>query len=135
MLSTTGGPSVRFGTKWASMMSTCSMVAPPRSTRSISSAKCAKSADRIDGTICTIWILGLSRSYHSGKETVAYLEARNSPHNLGRLKRQFGQNVIVFFPLQRACGIDQGSARSQHIQRIPQQGGLTVVQLFNVGRF
>src|SRR5579863_9061316 len=36
------------------MTSRCSMEAPPRSTRAISSPRRAKSAARIDGTICTI---------------------------------------------------------------------------------
>ncbi len=39
-------------------------MAPPRSTRAISSARRAKSADRIEGTISTIY--GLVRFYHSG---------------------------------------------------------------------
>src|SRR5918994_790040 len=49
--STTGRPRVRLGTKWLSMTSTCaqSAVAMAPSSRS----RLAKSADRIDGEICT----------------------------------------------------------------------------------
>ncbi len=51
--STTGRPSVRLGTKWASMTSTCSQSAPPGwpATAAASSARRAKSADRMLGAI------------------------------------------------------------------------------------
>ena len=48
--STTGTPSVRFGTKWLSITSTWSQSAP--STAFASSARRAKSADRMLGLIC-----------------------------------------------------------------------------------
>ncbi|SHV74007.1 Uncharacterised protein [Mycobacteroides abscessus subsp. abscessus] len=48
-LSTTGSPRVRLGTKCPSITSTCSQSAP--STAAISSARRAKSADRIEGAI------------------------------------------------------------------------------------
>ena len=48
-LSTTGRPSVRFGTKWLSITSTCSQSAPL--TAAASSASREKSAARIDGAI------------------------------------------------------------------------------------
>src|SRR5947208_9303283 len=51
---TTGRPIVILGTKWPSITSTCSMVAPPARTDSISSASLAKSADNIDGAISNI---------------------------------------------------------------------------------
>ena len=51
--STTGSPSVRFGTKWLSMTSTCSQSAVP-ATRAHSSARRAKSADRMLGEIWTL---------------------------------------------------------------------------------
>src|SRR2546422_9016767 len=54
--STMGGPMVRFGTKWPSMTSTCTRSAPACSTAAISSAKCAKSDDRMEGAIRTLGI-------------------------------------------------------------------------------
>src|ERR1035438_8692103 len=45
---------VRLGTKWPSITSRCSMVAPPRSTWAICSPRRAKSAARIDGRISII---------------------------------------------------------------------------------
>ena len=48
--STTGSPSVRFGTKWLSITSTCSQSALP-ATRSHSRARSAKSAERMLGAI------------------------------------------------------------------------------------
>src|SRR5450432_2751843 len=55
---------VRLETKWPSITSRWSMEAPPRSTRAISSARRAKPAERIEGTISIM--CGLVRSYHSG---------------------------------------------------------------------
>ena len=49
--STTGSPSVRFGTKWLSMTSTCAQSA--LLTDSSSASRLAKSADRMLGEICT----------------------------------------------------------------------------------
>src|SRR5438477_9707119 len=46
---TTGGPMVMLGTKWPSITSTCSSVPPPASAARASSARRAKSADKIDG--------------------------------------------------------------------------------------
>src|ERR1700742_101523 len=54
-LSTTGSPIVRFGTKWASITSTCSQSAPL--TTAASSANRAKSAARIDGAISSRSVL------------------------------------------------------------------------------
>ena len=48
--STTGSPSVRFGTKWLSMTSTCAQSAS--AIRASSSARRAKSAVRMLGEIC-----------------------------------------------------------------------------------
>src|SRR5437773_10143241 len=47
--STTAGPIVMFGTKWPSITSRWSRRAPPSVAAAIWSAKCAKSAERIDG--------------------------------------------------------------------------------------
>src|ERR1035438_3619646 len=92
--STTGGPIVRLSTKWPSMTSRCSMVAPPRSTRAISSAKRAKSADRIDGTISII--CGLVRFYHSGKESVPGVAPRKAAHGLeDELRRDGGDHRFI----------------------------------------
>src|SRR6476646_2688482 len=49
--STTGSPRVKFGTKWLSMTSTCAQSALEMAPSSRS--RLAKSADRIDGEICT----------------------------------------------------------------------------------
>src|SRR5258707_15826000 len=48
---TTGGPSVRLGTKCPSMTSTWITAAPPASASLMSAPKRAKSAERIDGAI------------------------------------------------------------------------------------
>ena len=50
MRSTTGGPNVRFGTKWLSMTSTCAMSA--LLMRLSSPARSAKSAERMLGLMC-----------------------------------------------------------------------------------
>ena len=49
----TGGPKVRFGTKWPSITSTCIISAPPFSKERISSLNLLKSADKIEGEIFT----------------------------------------------------------------------------------
>src|SRR5208283_5122057 len=45
----TGGPIVRFGTKWPSITSRCRTVPPPASAAFASAPNCAKFADNIDG--------------------------------------------------------------------------------------
>src|ERR1044071_6624454 len=100
----TGGPMVRLGTKWPSIPSRCNNLAPPRSTRAISSAKRAKSADRIDGTISGI--CGLLRLYHGGEEAIPFLPARQPD-------RAWPSNFFVFFRFQRTGGIDQDATGSQ----------------------
>ncbi len=50
--STTGRPRVRLGTKWLSITSTCNQSAAP-ATLAASSARRAKSADKMLGEICT----------------------------------------------------------------------------------
>src|SRR3954469_7458364 len=52
MAATTGGPMVRFGTKWPSITSTCNRSASG-ATASMASARAAKSAERIDGAMRT----------------------------------------------------------------------------------
>src|SRR5579883_1375096 len=49
----TGVPIVRLGTKCPSITSKCMTVPPPASAALTSSARCAKSADRIDGSSST----------------------------------------------------------------------------------
>src|SRR5678816_1911956 len=51
---TTGGPMEMFGTKCPSITSTWIKSAPPRSTAAMSRPSAAKSADRMDGAICTV---------------------------------------------------------------------------------
>src|SRR5215469_4086571 len=49
-LCTTGGPTVRLGTKWPSITSTCNTEPPPSMACWAWAPNCAKSDDRIDGT-------------------------------------------------------------------------------------
>src|SRR5713226_691676 len=46
---TTGGPIVKFGTKWPSITSRCRTVPPPSMAASASAPSCAKLAERMDG--------------------------------------------------------------------------------------
>src|ERR1700760_3520209 len=48
-LFTTGGPIVMLGTKWPSITSTCSIVAPPSTAACTSASSCAKLDERIEG--------------------------------------------------------------------------------------
>src|SRR5437868_157501 len=117
MDSTTGGPIVRLGTKWPSMTSRCRREAPPRSTRAISSARRAKSADKMEGTISII--CGLIRFYHSGKEAIPRLPAREpvSAWNPG--------DLLVFLGLQRTGGVDQDSPGGERREGVSQERLLT----------
>src|SRR5262249_50364545 len=47
------GPMVMFGTKWPSITSTWTRVAPPSATACTLSARCAKSADKMEGASST----------------------------------------------------------------------------------
>src|SRR6266446_1263884 len=58
---TTGKPTVMLGTKCPSITSTCRMVAPPRSTASISAPSREKSADKIEGARSMVLVI-FSRS-------------------------------------------------------------------------
>src|SRR5262249_47518728 len=130
--STTGGPMVRLGTKWPSMTSRCNNLAPPRSTRAISSARRAKSADRIDGTISTI--CGLFRFYHSGEEAVARVAAGNAAQGLDeKLRRNCGGHRFVLLGFQRASSVDQQTAWRQGRSRIRKQRRLPPWQILQVG--
>src|ERR1700728_1520716 len=112
MEATTGGPMVRFWTKWPSITSRCSMVAPPRSTCAICSPNRAKSAARIDGTISTI--CGILRFYHSGEKAVAGVAPGNPLHGLDhQFGRHGGYHVFILFAFERAGGIDQQTAGRQ----------------------
>src|SRR5271169_6436490 len=133
MDSTTGGPIVRLGTKWPSITSRWSMVAPPRSTRAISSARRAKSAERIEGTISIM--CGLNRSYHSGKEAVPRVAARKPPHRTrDEPRRNGGENPLVLFGFERAGGVDQQAIRRQDIAGTGEEGGLAAVKVVEIGR-
>src|SRR5579863_9651096 len=57
---TTTGPIVMLGTKWPSITSTCSQSAPAASTAFASSARRAKSAERIDGAMMGAGMGGVS---------------------------------------------------------------------------
>src|SRR6185369_10603045 len=97
-----------------------SSLAPPRSTRAISSARRAKSADRIDGTISII--CGLLRFYHSGEEAIPFLAPRQAEHpGTG--------NFFVFFRFQRAGRVDQDAARGEYLTGICQQRLLSALEI------
>src|SRR5262245_60000372 len=126
MLCTTGGPIVRLDTKCPSIISTWRSLAPPRSTRTISSARRAKSADSIEGTISII--CGLSKFYHGGVETVPAIASRKPQQ-----RRQAG-NLLILFRFQRARGIHHQSARCEENARIRKEGRLPPVQVVEIGR-
>src|SRR5690242_17663100 len=128
---TTGGPSVIFGTKWPSITSTWIMRAPPRSTRATSSARWAKSAARIEGSISTI--CGLSRFYHSGEKPIARLAPGDPVECFGdRIRRYY---VFIFFVFERAGGVDQTTSGRERGKGLGQQGGLALVERRDVGLF
>src|SRR4051794_18762468 len=129
MDSTTGGPMVRLGTKWPSMTSRCRREAPPRSTRAISSASRAKSADRIEGTISII--CGLLRFYHSSKETVSRLLSGKPHLDFGGSPGQ-GENLFVFLGFQGTGRVNQNAAGSQRRAGIAQQGRLALLEIRQV---
>src|SRR3954471_5456022 len=96
---------VRLGTKCPSMTSRCSREAPPRSTRAISSARRAKSADRMEGTISIIG--GLIRFYHSSEEAIPGFSPRQPVSTL------FPNHLLIFLGFERAGGVHQDSARRE----------------------
>src|SRR5271157_1335410 len=100
---------VKLGTKWPSITSRWSILAPPRSTRAMSSARRAKSADRIEGTISIIY--ELPRFYHTGVETVPGIAPRYPAHTLRNqhLRNRRG-HTFVLLGFERAGGVDQDSA-------------------------
>ena len=74
--SITGGPKLRLGTKTPSITSRCSISAPERSTKAISSARRAKSQVRIEGETFIKYLvspqrLKRNRSPRCGRETAA----------------------------------------------------------------
>ena len=94
------------------------MVAPPRSTRAISSARRAKSADRIEGTISTI--CGLcpilsqrrrNRPRDRARESAAW-SRRSAP------PERAAATAFVLLRFERAGGIDQQSAGRQRLPRV-----------------
>src|ERR1035437_2694461 len=130
--STTGGPMARLGTKWGSMTSTWSMVAPARSTRAMSSARRAKSADRIDGTISII--CGLVRFYHSGIESVPGIAAGNAAHGLDdEFPWNGGDHGFILFRLERTGGIHQQATGREGRARIGEQRGLAAMEILEMG--
>src|SRR5436305_14936752 len=98
---------VRLGTKCPSITSRCRREAPPRSTRAISSARRAKSADRIEGTISIIG--GLVRFYHSREEAISFVAPREPVSAL------FANHLLVLLGFERAGGIDQNTAGRQDL--------------------
>src|SRR5262245_42359100 len=62
---TTGGPSVMLGTKCPSMTSTWTTVPPPSAAAWTCSAKCAKSADKIEGASSTNLGSATAEFYHA----------------------------------------------------------------------
>src|SRR5262245_6361161 len=126
MLSTTGGPIVRLDTKCPSIISTWRSLAPPRSARAISSARRAKSADSIEGTISII--CGLFKFYHGGVETVPGI-ASGKPH-----QRRRAGNLLILLRFQGTRGIHHQSARREERTGIREKGHLPPVQIVQIGR-
>src|SRR5947209_5920364 len=81
-LSTTGSPRVRFGTKWASITSTCNQSAP--STSAAASASRAKSAASIEGAISGRSVLADMNVSLLGAQTgIVQLDQRCGEHGVG----------------------------------------------------
>src|SRR5687767_7921745 len=122
MAPTTTGPMVRFGTKRPSMTSMWRRSAPPASTRAMSSASAAKSADRIDGAIfmALSFIPHRSRASEAGyREAVRVVPVRAAAEHpvgverrreagrrvepeVGPRRQQRARDVLVFFRFERA---------------------------------
>src|SRR5690348_16191041 len=113
MEATTGGPMVKLGTKWPSITSRWSMETPARSTRAISSASRAKSADRIDGIISII--CGSTRFYHSGKNTISGVAPGDPVYGANDYTGGCGRDhLLVLFGFERTGGeIGRASCRER----------------------
>src|ERR1022692_3473216 len=125
---------VKLGTKWPSITSRWSIFAPPRSTRAMSSAKRAKSADRIEGTISIIY--RLRRFYHTGVETVPGVAPRNPVYALGSQRLWYRQSdVLIFLGFERTGCVHQHSAGGEHGERVGEQRRLAGAQVVEIFRF
>src|ERR1035437_646344 len=83
----------------------------------MSSARRAKSADRIEGTISIIY--GLCRFYHTGVETVPGVAPRNPPHAPGDEGLRHGRgDAFVLLGFERAGGVYQDAAGGQRGARV-----------------
>src|SRR5438552_18646126 len=90
------------------MTSRWRILAPPRSTRVISSASRAKSADSMEGTISTI--CGLIRFYHSGEKSISSVAAGQATHFFDEEgRRNRSDHRLILLGLERAGGVDQHS--------------------------
>src|SRR3990167_2742039 len=104
--SMTGGPMVRFGTKWPSITSTWSRSAPAASTRAMASPSAAKSAERMLGAILITpspystgcapanfarpgnrGLRGGESAEPDGAEPVGAVDMREEPHEAQRVGR------------------------------------------------
>src|SRR5438105_3267003 len=114
------------------MTSRWRILAPPRSTRAISSASRAKSADSMEGTISTI--CGLIRFYHSGEKAIPGVAAGQAAHVLGNLRRgDHRDHRLILLGLERAGGVDQHSAGSERGSGIGKQRALPRLQIVEIG--
>src|SRR5205823_4574298 len=113
-------------TKCPSITSRWSRRAPPCSTRAISSARRAKSAERIEGTISII--CGPLRFYHGSIETVPGFASRKP------LERRIARHRLVLLPLKRAGGVHQDSPGGEQFASIRQERYLQSMQALQVGR-
>src|SRR5689334_8848220 len=105
------------------MTSRWRILAPPRSTRSMSSARRAKFADSMEGTISTI--CGLIRFYHSGKKTIPGIAAGQSAQGAGdEGGRKGSDDRLVFLGFERAGGVNQKSTGRERGAGIGEQRGL-----------
>src|SRR5262249_41383964 len=108
------------------------ILAPPRSTRPISSASRAKSADSMEGTISII--CGLIRFYHSGIKTIPGVAARNAPRLArNQFRRNRRSHRLVLFGLERAGRINQDAAGGERGASIREQGALPRLQIVEIG--
>src|SRR5579871_3806927 len=101
---TTSGPMVMLGTKCPSMTSTCSRVAPPRMAAWQSSARWAKSADRMEGAISIkahVSYAGISERFYHGEEAPAVGAGRAA--SLEETARQ-GLTMTIVFSLEMGAG-------------------------------
>src|SRR3954453_940223 len=144
--STTGTPSVRLGTKWLSITSTCSQSA--RETRAASSASRAKSEDRMLGEI---WIpmvapilghrpwpaagaAGRSPATQQRQEHgIGPVAVRPQLHGAGHRAVRVGQGADERCGVLKSYVVPLGEHRGDHAGRLGEDGGAGGVQDHSAG--